>query len=274
VGAFLGNISESARKFFRFLQIPWIGSQNPELCFKLAKKFCTQLESEYITEESGTQIIKNLLFLIGCLIKFPQFCPKLVNTEIEENTSKNQRKKESGNQEKIVDGLPPAQWIFRRLSYMAKKAISKNELLVKCVFQLIGVISNTLPSTTLMLYLKPMLFPVYVYSQMLISEKTPTEVCENNRIAKEIVEFMKEKVGTMEFLQIYDQVQGSVVSKRTTRKRETSMAAVINPERHAKTRTAKNFRKKNARKRKAQSYSMDKVNVKVRKLEHKKGNDF
>jgi len=242
--------------------------------FKLAKKFCIQLESDYLTEESGTQIIKNLLFLTGCLIKFPQFCPKLANIEIDTTVSKNRTKKASDNQEKKVEGLPPAQWIFRRLSYMAKMAISINELLVKCIFQWIGVMSNTLPGTSLMLYLKSMLYPVYVYSQIPITEQTPTTVAENNRIAKEIVGFMKEKVGTTEFLQIYDQVQGSVVSKRTKRKQVSSMAAVINPEQHAKNRTSKNLRKKRAKKRKALDFAVDTVRVKVRKLDQKKGNDL
>jgi len=127
---------------------------------------------------------------------------------------------------------------------MTKKAITKNELRVKCIFQWIGVLSQNLP---------------FVYSQMFITEKTPPEVTENNTIAKEIIEFLKEKVGITDFLQVYDKVHSSVITKRQRRKRNTSVLAVINPQQRAKMRISKHLRQKRSRKRKSQGYTVDKV---------------
>eukprot|EP01124_Arcella_intermedia_P023498 TRINITY_DN3746_c0_g1_i9.p1 TRINITY_DN3746_c0_g1~~TRINITY_DN3746_c0_g1_i9.p1 ORF type:complete len:1200 (-),score=375.12 TRINITY_DN3746_c0_g1_i9:16-3615(-) len=233
----------------------------PGTIFKIAKQSCSQIESEFLNKELGTQITKNLIYLEGCLIKFPQFSPKIENFENEITKPQKEPKKQT-------EGLPPSQWILRRLTYMAKRMISTKEAGVHCIFQWIGVMTNNLPEDILKQYLLPMLFPLYVYSEMVITEETPSDIVENNKIAKEIMNYMKEKVGTPEFVQHYEQVMSKIIKKRVSRKQKVALEAVINPEAAARNKIKKNLAKKESKKRKfMQNHVPMKEPIKVRKLD-------
>jgi len=232
----------------------------PGNIFKLAKQSCTQIESEFLNKELGTQITKNLIYLEGCLIKFPQFSPKMEHFQTEKTEPEKEGKKQT-------EGLAPSQWILRRLTYMAKRMIYKKEAGVHCIFQWIGVMTNSLPEDILKEYLLPMLFPLYVYSEMVITEDTNPEIVENNKIAKEIMGFMKEKVGTPEFVQHYEKVMSKIVKKRVIRKQKLALEAVINPEAAAKHKIQRNLAKKESKKRKYSNKISMKEPIKVRKLD-------
>ena len=104
----------------------------PGQLFEISRNLCEALQSNYLTDSIGEQIIKNLLFVCILFYKYPSLSNKNVDIEnliikdnngieeeeIEEENNKHQEKK---TEIKIKSKLSPLHWIFRRMSYMSRK---------------------------------------------------------------------------------------------------------------------------------------------------------
>ncbi len=134
----------------------------PGLLFNVAQDMCKQMQSQYLTETLAEQVIKNLVFVGQLFYKHPELTAisRLKrDTELAEDDEENDGEDEhvTANQsEKSKKPLPPLEWIFRRLSYMARKEEGHKK---RVIFQWFAAMVTQLDDVTP--YLISMLNPLF-----------------------------------------------------------------------------------------------------------------
>lgn len=133
----------------------------PGLLFHVAQDMCKQMQSQYLTETLAEQVIKNLVFVGLLFYKHPELTAvsRAKHTELAEDDEENDMEDEhvTANQsEKGKKPLPPLEWIFRRLSYMARKEEGHKK---RVIFQWFAAMVAQLDDVTP--YLISMLNPLY-----------------------------------------------------------------------------------------------------------------
>jgi U3 small nucleolar RNA-associated protein 20 len=267
----------------------------PRALFNLAKTFSKMLESDLLSQELGTQIVKNLLFASTNLLRYPSITPVHVDdyTEIsdDEGEGEGEQADQDGddddvpevvqNEEDSADeldeegekadkrvGLPPLEWVFRRLSYMARKDGTVKRT---CIFQYFAAMALQLTTEELAssprAFLMPMLNPLYRINDNDEIQPDDPILGELKQLSGEVIAVIKKRAGSAPFLTAYEAVRRSVSKIRGERKQARKILAISDPRRHALMRMRKHKKSRERKKRKIEEYKVNKNRMKVRKME-------
>jgi U3 small nucleolar RNA-associated protein 20 len=208
--------------------------------FTLARYFCIQLQSKYLTPALGHQIAKNLLYISLFLHRSFGSWECSLSSSVQEELTEN-----SNDNSNVSRALL---WIVRRLSYMARKpGLIKRQ----CILQWFAALSSQLAHEDLRPLLVPMLHPL-----LRIQESTELHITGETslrRLANEVMEMIKERAGHTEFFQAYETVRNQILELRRQRKARRERLPVISPQLaalHKLRRNKSKSKRKRSKKRK------------------------
>eukprot|EP01125_Pyxidicula_operculata_P014076 TRINITY_DN466_c2_g1_i2.p1 TRINITY_DN466_c2_g1~~TRINITY_DN466_c2_g1_i2.p1 ORF type:complete len:384 (-),score=124.47 TRINITY_DN466_c2_g1_i2:54-1205(-) len=168
------------------------------------------------------------------------------DVESEQNILDDTTQSSSSSSSSSKSSSPCVTWIIKRLSYMARRSINKNELTSRSVFQFFGTLTAIFSKEMITENLVSLLYPLSLYSNTITTASTETnqpELIQNIELAKQISELFKEKVGATTFIVSYEKVQEGMNKRRTKRKQDLAIEAITNPQKHAKRKITKNTRR-------------------------------
>ncbi|KAJ3039093.1 U3 snoRNP protein [Rhizophlyctis rosea] len=241
----------------------------------LSGRLVGQLDSELVTQELATQVVKNLFFLGKCMFYLDEEEGRGVVGEVESD--------EEAEEDGVADGekmeedganghangsggsKPSLLWLCQKLSYAARAETGKRRgpLLRKSVFQFYAAIAGFIPSEKLRMYLLPMVSTLYRTAKDETAKGADAD--DLRRMAKEVLELLQKYAGTAVYIEVYNRVHSDIVDVRRERKMKRDIQAVVNPEAHAKRRLQKNEMKRSNRKRKAEEFASKKVKMGINK---------
>ncbi|ORY03876.1 hypothetical protein K493DRAFT_276201 [Basidiobolus meristosporus CBS 931.73] len=227
----------------------------------IANKMCLQLKSEYLSEDLGTQLVKNLFFIGKCFYhegsrgadeKDSDPEPEMDNAE-EDGEEAN----DEGNRNRSLF------WLFRKLSFVARSDIGGNKATTRrtFIFQWFAAMASFIKADELKPYLIPIVSPIY---RTVNDETSKGKEAEDLRtLGQEVLDFIRKQVGTTIYHEVYNQVRQRVVDIRRERKAKRSFQAITDPEAHARRKIQKNEMKKNSRKKKTSQFAASKERLTV-----------
>eukprot|EP01130_Rhizamoeba_saxonica_P010390 TRINITY_DN4251_c0_g2_i1.p1 TRINITY_DN4251_c0_g2~~TRINITY_DN4251_c0_g2_i1.p1 ORF type:complete len:1117 (-),score=239.60 TRINITY_DN4251_c0_g2_i1:71-3127(-) len=217
--------------------------------FNLCKLFCSVLEGQYVDQLLGDQIVKNLIFCSMIIFQHPSICERPDTTAIDED-------------EDQASGQSPLPWIFRRLSYMARRE-SKEVIKRKSIYQYFASMATLLDETNLEELMVPIMHPLYRLIVTDESELNEKEL-QLKELAEQVMELLQDKMKTSYF-EAYEKVRSTAISKKRKRNQNEKFLAIQDPEAFAKKKKRKRDRNKENRKRKAAHQSLY-HRTKIRKI--------
>eukprot|EP01098_Paradermamoeba_levis_P011393 TRINITY_DN4875_c0_g1_i1.p1 TRINITY_DN4875_c0_g1~~TRINITY_DN4875_c0_g1_i1.p1 ORF type:complete len:236 (+),score=103.81 TRINITY_DN4875_c0_g1_i1:106-708(+) len=181
---------------------------------------------------------------------------KAKNANQEQNKEKEKEKEKGKEAEK--SGNDHLHWIFRRLSFISRMSEdgSKKQTYI---FKWFAAMATQLTKDEVQPYLIPIIFPLFRLVEnpnlsILIKKRPEVKDCKD--LADQVMDIVKKKAGTVNFFKSYNIVRSKVIERRQERKRKTAFEAVMNPQKHAQKKIAKNLHKKVKRSAKKKSRFM------------------
>ncbi|XP_054720944.1 small subunit processome component 20 homolog [Uloborus diversus] len=194
----------------------------------LSADFSTQLQSPYLNETLGQQVIRNLVYLARVISTLPESTCK--------NTDSN-------------DVEVTLVWMVRKLCREAKKEVAEtpvNSEKRKCVFMFIAAIAQKLGKERLMPVLSIALLPLC--REISDASKHADEELKKN--VKEVLDLIQSVVGVEDFTNAYTSVQSALLKKKVKRKQDKAKEAVTDPAKFAQKKIKKHLSKRESKKRK------------------------
>jgi len=148
------------------------------------------------------------------------------NEDNEQDNEQEQEEQEQEEDDLIINNEKKQEtsmllWLFKRLSYMSTKV---GILRRKYIFRWIATISTQLESIELKPYLPILLVPLIKTTD----EKVHATSVER-KLAQEVIEIVKKKVGTTLFTSVYQSIVQSTNAIRDKRRQDKKIEAVTNP---------------------------------------------
>ncbi|MBW0476687.1 hypothetical protein O181_016402 [Austropuccinia psidii MF-1] len=280
--------TSAARLIERFLSAG--ADQQPILrLVSIARKSSLQLRSKQLNDTLALQIVKNLFFILKTLKQRPELRAssgatskdsKTINEAGDNEASRELHfQDEEGSQldeessqldagSEEVGDVESAEvqmvWLVKRLSRQASIAHAKRPSVFAqsegrwsiepaSVLRCFAAVINHFSADDLNDILRPMIIPIFRILED--SNANDPQMSDLQNLAKEIQEFLREKVGTQVFSQVYGQLRTAALEKRQTRKQMIALKAINHPELSAKRKASRAEAKLRNKKRKREAFA-------------------
>ncbi|KAJ3120160.1 U3 snoRNP protein [Nowakowskiella sp. JEL0407] len=239
--------------------------------FVAKEKIVSGEEDSTMTPEMAKQIIKNLVF-VGKAISYAEEQGLVLRPVSDKKTAAEE--KIDGEFEEDDGGVQDdnstvkstsLHWLFKRMSFIARADGTKRRGILRraSVFRWYAAMAQFLDQEKLLPHLDVMLATLY----RTVNDETAKGASEDElkQLGTEVMEFLKQRVGTQEYLNVYEKVHTQVMEVRRDRKQKRVIMNVTDPEASAKRKLQKTEMKRNNRKRKANEFQQKKIKMGITK---------
>lgn len=250
-----------------------------EQLVKVARQSSLQLRSDHLDEALALQIVKNLFFVLKALrerVGDDQDLQKIAEIDgvretggdAAEEMSESDEEEQEPTIQRICPGVELMKMV-RKLSLQANLAHAKRPSLFVAqdgrqwslepisVLRCFAALINFLSSQDLDPILNPLMIPIYRILED-ANIKDP-QMVELQNLAREVQEFLRDKVGTTKFSSVYQSLRTRAVEKRHQRKTVDALKAINHPEASAKRKASRGDAKNRNKKRKQEVFARNKL---------------